>query len=307
MTNPENEKLVNYLVVLDKPGRRFETEDDIRWGGLIQPAPTENPDKTGDGLKVVLFGSWEFGYLVLESLKEYEKSFPEKLNIVGLVTDNPLNPDAKISLKKRVWNLIDLPYRVFDETLTIESGLSHGIQVYTGEVKTESFYRLMEQWNPDAVLVCVFGQIINSKILNLPAYGIYNFHPSDLTRHQGAGPAPYDDLAARNAETAVWSVHHVTEEIDSGHVLGQSPPIYVRNTKGILPGDPLVVYQKMGEALPSLTFFLVEELSRRVELNKSGAIDHMEFNSLVSDKVKKRLMQPITSDKPSHKTLIAGL
>jgi hypothetical protein len=30
MTNPVNEKLVNYLVVLDKPGRHFISEDDTR-------------------------------------------------------------------------------------------------------------------------------------------------------------------------------------------------------------------------------------------------------------------------------------
>jgi len=296
MTNPDNGKLVNYLVVLDKPGRQLITEDDTRWGGLIQPAPYENPDKTWNGLRVVLFGSWEFGYLVLETLKEYERRFPEKLNLVGMVTDDPLNPDAKISLKKRVWNLIDQPFRVFDETFILESGLSHGIPVYTGEVKTESFYRLIQQWNPDTIIVCVFGQIINSFTINLPPYGIYNFHPSDLTRHQGTGPAPYEDLAASNAETTVWSVHHVSEEIDCGHVLGQSPPVYVLNTEGILPGDPLVVYQKLAEALPLLTFFLIKELSRRFEMNRPGPINHIDFNSMISDAVKKRFMQPIISD-----------
>ncbi|MCX6250851.1 MAG: formyltransferase family protein [Bacteroidetes bacterium] len=300
MTNPDNEKLVHYLVVLDKQGRQFITEDDTRWGGLIEPSPSENADKSRNGLRIVLFGSWEFGYLVLETLKEYERRFPEKLNLVGLVTDNPLNPDAKISLKKRVWNFIDLPFRVFNETFTIESGLSHGIPVYTGEVKVKSFQNIMEKWKPDAILVCVFGQIIDSFTINLPRYGIYNFHPSDLTLNQGAGPAPYEDLTARNAETAVWSVHHVTEEIDHGHVIGQSPPVNVRNKEGILPGNPLVVYQKLGEALTPLTFFLIEELSRRFEMNKPGPIDVIDFTGLIPDKVKQSLMQPIISDLPSE-------
>jgi len=300
MTNPANEKLVNYLVVLDKPGRYFTIEDDARWGGLLQPAPSENPVKTSKGVRIVLFGSWEFGYLVLETLKEYERRFPEKLNLVGLVTDDPLNPDAKISLKKRVWNFIDLPFRVFDETFIIESGLSHGIPVYTGEIKTESFYRLLEQWNPDAILVCVFGQIINLRIINIPPYGIYNFHPSDLSRNQGAGPAPYEDLVTRKAETTVWSVHHVTEEIDGGHVIGQSPPVNVLNTKGVLPDDPLVVYQKLGEALTPLTFFLAEELSRRSEMNKPGFIDRIDFNNLIPDEVKHRIMQPVINETPSE-------
>jgi len=298
MRTLDNEKLVNYLVVLDKPGRQFNTEEDTRWGGLLQPAPDENPSKTSEGMRVVLFGSWEFGYLVLETLKEYERRFPGKVNLVGLVTDNPLNPDAKISLKKRVWQFIDLPFRVFDETFIIESGLSHGIPVYTGEIKIESFYRMMEQWNPDVVLVCVFGQIINSFIINLPPFGIYNFHPSDLANNQGAGPAPYEDLVIRNAATTVWSLHHVSEEVDCGHVVGQSPPVNVLNSKGILPGNPLVVYQKLAEALTPLTFFLAEELGRRFEMNKPGFVDHIDFNSLISDDIKQKLMQPVVCDIP---------
>jgi hypothetical protein len=219
---------------------------------------------------------------------------------VGLVTDNPLNPDAKISLKKRVWNFIDLPFRVFNETFIIESGLSHGIPVYTGEIKTESFYLLLEQWNPDAILVCVFGQIINLRIINIPPYGIYNFHPSDLSMKQGAGPAPYEDLVTRKAETTVWSVHHVSQEIDCGHIIGQSPPVNVLNTKGFLPGDPLVVYQKLAEALTPLTFFLTEELSCRFEMNKPGSIDHIDFNNLIPDEVKHNLMQPVINETPSE-------
>jgi hypothetical protein len=300
MTNPENEKLVKYLVVLEEPGRQFLTEDDTRWGGLIQPSPSENPDKTGEGLRIVLLGSWEYGCLVLETLKEYERRYPKKLNLVGLVTDDPLNPDAKISLKKRIWNFIELPYRVIDETFIIESGLSQGVPVYTGEIKIDSFQRLLKQWNPDAILVCVFGQVINSDTIHLPPYGIYNFHPSDLSRHLGAGPAPYEDLASRNAETTVWSVHHVSEEIDQGHIVGQSPPVNVKNKQGLLPVDPLIVYQKLGEALPLLVFYLVAELNRRFDMKMTGFIDHIDFSSQVSEDIKKRLLQPITGDKPSE-------
>ena len=82
MSNLENEEIVNYLVVLEKPGRKFNSENDTRWGGLIEPGPSENPDKTNEGLRVVLFASWDFGFLVLETLKEFEKKYPSKLNLV---------------------------------------------------------------------------------------------------------------------------------------------------------------------------------------------------------------------------------
>jgi len=293
MTNPDNDKLVNYLVVFDRPGRKFTAENDTRWGGLIEPASSENPVKTEAGLRVVLFASWDFGYLVLETLKEFEKKYPSQLNLVGLVTDDPLNPDAKISLKKRVWNLLDLPYRVIDETYIIESGLSHGIPVYIGEVKTNSFHDILKKWNPDAILVCVFGQIIDSFTINLPSYGIYNFHPSDLSRHHGAGPSPYDDLAERHAGTTVWSVHHVSEEIDGGEVVGQSPPVNVLDEKGELPGDPLVVYHKLAEVLSPLAFFLVKELVQNFELKRPGSVDPIDFDSLIPDEIKKKILKPV--------------
>lgn len=294
--NLENGEIINYLVVSNNPGRKFHSENDTRWGGLFEPAPKENPDKTDEGLRVVLFTSWDFGYLLLETLKEFEVNFPGQMNLVGLVTDDPFDPNAKISLKKRVWNLLEKPYRVIDETFIIESGLCHSIPVYTGEVKVNSFHETLNKWNPDVVLVCVFGQLIDSFTINLPRYGIYNFHPSDLSMHQGAGPAPYEDLANRKAKTTVWSVHHVSEEIDGGNVVGKSPPINVLDENGKLPSDQLVVYHKLAEVLSPMTFFLVKELVRNFELNRHGRIEHIDFESFIPNSIKKNILQPIVHD-----------
>ena len=296
MSEIENEKIVDYLVVINKLGRKFTAENDTLWGGLIEPNPSENIGKTSAGLKVALFASWDYGYLVLETLKEFENKYPNQLNLVGLVTDNSLNTDAKISLKKRVWSLLDKPSRVIDETLIIESGLSHGIPVYIGDIKANSFHDILKKWNPDAILVCVFGQLIDSYTLNFPSYGIYNFHPSDLSMQQGAGPAPYEDLAKRHAETGIWSVHHVTEDIDSGLVLGKSPPVCVRDEKGKLPVDPIIVYHKLAEILSPMTYFFTKELIQKFKLNRPGCINSVDFESLIPDNIKTVIMQPIAQD-----------
>ena len=296
MEIPGNEQLVNYLIILDKDGREFTTEEDNHWGGLILPAPGENPSKTGEGMKVVLFASWKFGFVALETLKKFEVQFPDRMNLVGLVTDNPLNPDAKISKKKRIWGMIDLPVQVVDETSMIEAGLSHGIPVYTGEIKIESFRKLLEQWNPDAIIVCVFGQLIDSFIINYPSYGIYNFHPSDLARHHGAGPRPYEDLKERNASTTVWTVHHVSEEIDSGHIVGQSPPVNVTDSQQKLPESQFIVWDKMTEALSPVVSSLAEELCNRFEKKEQGAIDHIDFVKQIPGEIRKKYLQPIVRD-----------
>jgi hypothetical protein len=298
MMIPENEKIINYFVVLNKAGRQFSLLDGNRWGGLILPDPGENPGKTQGGLKVVVFASWKFGYIVLETLKNYETRFPGNLNLVGLVTDNPLNPDAKISKKKRVWHYLDLPYQVINEAWILESGLTHGMPVYTGEVKIDSFRKLLKQWNPDAILVCVFGQILDSAIIEFPAYGIYNFHPSDLTRNEGAGPAPYEDLVARKASTTVWSIHQVTNEVDKGHVVGISPPVNVLNTNRVIPEDPLIVYDKLAEMLSPVVYCLIDEICARYGKKQTGFVDTIDFGQRISSEVRHRNMQPINRDQP---------
>ncbi len=296
MTNPDNERLVNFLVAQNRPGRRFTWSDDTRWGGLLTPGPLDNPGKCTAGLRVVLFASWDFGYLALETMKKFENANPGRLNLVGLVTDDPLNPDARISVRKRVWNLLDIPERVLNETFIIESALSHGTPVYTGEIKIDSFREQLRAWQPDAIVVCVFGQIIDSIIRDLPGFGIYNFHPSDLSRHLGAGPSPFTDLAERGAETTVWSIHHVSEEVDCGRVVGQSPDICVHDSHGRLPNDPLTVYRKLADALSPMVWILAEELSARCDARVAGSIDELDIRSRIPDAWRERFLRPVSSD-----------
>ncbi|MEI7724946.1 MAG: formyltransferase family protein [Bacteroidota bacterium] len=296
MSDYKTSQLVDYLVVLNRQERKFTSETGTRWGGLIEPGQGENPEKTDAGLRIVLFGSWEFGYLALETLKAYESRYPGEVNLVGFITDDPLNPDAKISLKKRIWGLLDMPERVIDETTIIESALSHGVPVYTGEIKNDPFRKLLQQWKPDAIFVCVFGQVIDRFIADIPPYGIYNFHPSELARNFGAGPAPYDDLAGRRAETTVWTVHHVSEEIDSGHIVGQSPPICVLNVEGNLPGDPFLVYNKIAEPLSPMVFIMARELRRKHRLKETSFIDSLNFFAVYPEKSREKLMQRINRE-----------
>jgi hypothetical protein len=306
MAPPENNRLIDYLVIRDRDERKFRQVTDSRWGGLLEPAPGENPAKTDEGMRIALLCSWEFGYIVLETLKSIESDFPQKLNLVGLVTDDPISPDAKISVKKRIWSKLGIHEWVIDETSIIESALVHGTPVYTGEIKTGSFQHILQQWNPDAILVCVFGQLIDPYIISLPPYGIYNFHPSDLARNYGAGTAPYDDLAERHLESSVWTVHQVSEKIDSGHIVGQSPQICVLDKCNSLPKNPLVVYNRFAEALGPMVRILVEELYIRQERKAKGAIEKIDYPALYPAEIGKMLLKPIEAMEPMNHFLKPG-
>ena len=240
---------LNHRLALDHPGRQFVPVAGARWGELILPAPDEAAlAPSGGGLRVVLFASFEFGYVVLEAVKAYARMFPGRVQLVGLVTDDPVNPAARIGLKKRVWHHMDHEEVVAIETAVVEAALCEGVPAYTGEIKIDGFRVLLDEWRPDAIISCVFGQVIDAWIINRPAYGIYNFHPTDLAHGFGAGPTPAEDLAARGATSTVWTIHQVIEAVDAGPVVAVSPAINVVDLSGALPADPLVLVRQADRA-----------------------------------------------------------
>src|SRR5262245_15548225 len=230
---------LNHRIILDYPGRRFIAVSGSRWGELILPAQDESPSHPAAGLRAVLFASFEFGYMALEAVKAYAKRFPDRVQLVGVVTDDPANPTARIGLKKRVWKHVDRDETVAIETAVVESALREGVPAYTGEIKIDAFRELLASWRPDAIISCVFGQVIDAWIIDRPPCGIYNFHPTDLAHGFGAGPTPAEDLAARGATTTAWTIHQVAEAVDSGHIIAVSPSIRIVDRNGVIPADPL--------------------------------------------------------------------
>ena len=205
--------------------------------------------KQAKGLRIVLFASYRTGLLLLKTLIKFEEKHPDKLSIIGLVTDDPLSPHARISMKRRIWRFFDDEKKLGIEEAIVETALAFGIPCYTGAVKTTYARKLIHRWNPDAIQVFVFGQIIDEPIIRMPVYGIYNYHPADLLHHHGAGPRPYQDLIERNASTSLFTIHQLSIELDAGHVLGQSPPINVRYRNGEISKNLLIIEDKMIEPM----------------------------------------------------------
>jgi folate-dependent phosphoribosylglycinamide formyltransferase PurN len=287
------EAVLNHRIILDYPGRRFVAVSGARWGELILPAQDELPSHPVAGLRAVLFASFEFGYMALEAVKAYAKRFPDRVQLVGLVTDDPTNPTAHIGLKKRVWKHVDRHETLAIETAVVESALKHGVPAYTGEIKIDSFRDLLASWRPDAIISCVFGQVIDTWIINRPAYGIYNFHPADLAHGFGAGPTPAEDLAARGATSTVWTIHQVAETVDSGHIVAVSPSINIVDQNGIIPTDPLVLYDKLIEPVGCLAACLVDALAKRSTAGMAGKLDTLNVETAISPEVRARMSEPI--------------
>ncbi len=282
---------------VDNLGRDIFSLPECGWGHRVTPAPDENPNKTGNGLRVLVIGSWTLGMLAFDAIRELECEKPDKVNIVGLVTDDPLDPDAKISEHKRFWHYYGKHRQEIYEIHMLEKALNFGVPCFTGAVKSDVFRSLLDKWKPEAIVVAGFGQLIDSPIIRYPDYGIYNVHPADLRNGYGAGPEPWEDLVKRRAQTMRVSIHHVSEEIDSGTVVGVSPSINVRLAAGECTDDVRLIGEKTFMPVKSMVGGLVRKLCSNWDSNHPCVINSMDLESCFSLSEKEDLMRPIDPEK----------
>ena len=276
-----------------RPGRQVIPAQAARWGELIIPAADENPDKGRDGLRIVAVTSFWFGYLALETIKAYESRYPGQLNLVAVITDDPVDPGARISLKKRIWHFVPPKYYLDIESRTIEAALAFGIPVYTGEIKCDWFRRQLREWQPDVVICCGFGQLMDKAFLSLPSMGTINIHPSDLAASHGAGPAPHKDVFQRNAEFSRWTAHQMNEEIDAGRIIGSSPRIRITHNRSGVDYHPLHYYHKlMRDGLDYMVVALLDSLCRKYAVGDLSAVNSVDFEQAVPHPIKCRMLEP---------------
>ncbi len=291
------EEKINKALAADIKGRRTIPVAESRWGELIVPAYDENPSKTKEGLRVVVFGSYLLGFVLHETLKVCEKKYPARLNIKALVTDESSNPEANISLRKRTWRLHKSGEKFELEKIMVESALSFGIPCYTGEVKIEYFHRLLKIWNPDAIISCDFGQLIDTPIINFPDYGFYNFHhsvPADKLNSDSQG---LEDLIAGTAGIIKVAI---CQQTNAGSIVAQSAPINVKMKNGETSDNVFVIYDKIIPAIHHMAAALISELILRKERNEKGSIQNLNIDDIFPESCKTKLMKPIISNVPNE-------
>jgi methionyl-tRNA formyltransferase len=115
------------------------------------------------------------------------------------------------------------------------------------KIKTNPDFRtLLEQIQPDAIVVVAYGRIIPKWMLDLPRLGCINLHGSLLPKYRGAAPIQW---AVAMGEQVTGNTTMLLEEgLDTGPILLQQPtPIRPEQTSADLfeelstQGAPLVV------------------------------------------------------------------
>ncbi len=88
-------------------------------------------------------------------------------------------------------------------------------------------------YQPEAIVVAAYGQILPRAVLDIPKYGCLNLHPSLLPRHRGSSPVTATILAGD--EFAGISIMLMDKGLDTGPVLTRAQiPVTGQDTTGTL-------------------------------------------------------------------------
>ena len=101
-----------------------------------------------------------------------------------------------------------------------EYAITHGIPVYQPlKMRDGEALALVEQLEPELIVVAAYGKILPEEILNAPPLGAINVHSSLLPKYRGAAPINW---AILNGETETGvSIMYMAKELDAGDVILQ--------------------------------------------------------------------------------------
>jgi len=117
--------------------------------------------------------------------------------------------------------------------------------------KKEEAVAELAGFKPDVIVVAAFGKILPQSVLDIPAYGCINIHPSLLPGYRGAAPVAAAILGGD--EFTGVSIMLLDAGMDTGPVLAQAQiPVSALDTAGSLGARlSLISAQLLLEVLPS--------------------------------------------------------
>jgi len=108
----------------------------------------------------------------------------------------------------------------------------------------------LAEFHPDVIVVAAFGQILPQSVLNIPACGCINIHPSLLPEFRGASPVAAAILAG--SQFTGVTIMLMDKGLDTGPILARAQiPISAQDTTGSLTAKlSLLAAQLLLEVLP---------------------------------------------------------
>jgi methionyl-tRNA formyltransferase len=156
---------------------------------------------TGVSMKIIFFGSGEFGITALKRLLDSDH------DIAAVVTQ----PDKA---KGRGYGVLPTPIKAMLEQKAPE------IDVLQPEKASDpGFISDIRNTGADMFVVVDYGQILKKELLDIPLKGCVNLHPSLLPKYRGAAPINWTII---NGEQETGNtVFFMDERMDAGDVVAQ--------------------------------------------------------------------------------------
>ena len=148
-------------------------------------------------MRVIFMGTPDFAVNTLQALLDSEHE-------VAAVFTQPDKP------KGRSGKITPPPVK--------ETALAAGVPVYQPvKIRAEENIRILQDLQPDVIVVAAFGQIIPPSILSLPPYGCVNVHASLLPKYRGAAPIQW--AVINGEEESGVTTMQMAEGLDTGDIL----------------------------------------------------------------------------------------
>ena len=148
--------------------------------------------------RTVFFGSGTFAVPLLETLRSHRS-----IEVVGVVAP-PDRPSGRHGAVTAV------PIAAAARAMGLPL-------LQPARLRTAEAAATIAAMEPDLGVLADFGRIVPPTILDLPAHGILNLHPSLLPRHRGATPIPATILAGDRS--AGVSLMRMDEGLDTGPIV----------------------------------------------------------------------------------------
>ncbi len=183
-------------------------------------------------MRILFMGTPDFALFSLRALVESGEE------IIGVVTQ----PDKP---RGRGYALTPPPVKVYAEQL--------GIPVYQpNTLRDDAFFELLQQLDPEMIVVTAYGKILPERVLRYPPYGCVNVHGSLLPQYRGAAPMQRAIMEG-NAVTGITTML-MDVGLDTGDML-------MKAEVEIGPDDNFeTIHDKMGECSAKLLPLTVKAL-----------------------------------------------
>jgi methionyl-tRNA formyltransferase len=162
-------------------------------------------------MKIIFMGTPDPAALCLKALIE------AKEDVIAVITQ----PDRP---KGRGLKIVEPPVK--------KIALHYNIPVHQPErIKDATAIKLINDLEPDLIIVVAYGKILPKEIIDAPQYGTINVHASLLPKYRGAAPVQWAIMNGEK-ETGI-TIMKVIEELDAGDIIlqGKMPIEKIDNTQ----------------------------------------------------------------------------